>query len=1210
MKRRSFIQLLAASSAGLVLPSFLANRARGLSAPLPAGTIDLAAEGWRLWPDKNTAWRDEELFLPPDDTNFDKIPMYPPTGGWGVLTDTQGIPVTLPSSVEEHYWGVLQGNMYRGSYEGVSWWWRMFAAPLFNPGQRLIIRFRAARLRAEVYCNQKLCGYNLVGETPFQVDVTDAIQTDSPNQLAVRITNAGGDLSWIDFNQNGWGKYMIPQGKAIGGLDAGIILEVRDPVSIDELAVLNQVNPREVSIVSTVKNTGSTPYNGPINLTLRGAEDIIWQGTQNVSVPAAASADFTQPVSVPTAKLWELDNPVLYTAEASVPGMGASARSVNFGFRWFAPEGIGSHALLRFNGKRIVLRSAISWGWWAPNGLFPSEELAKKEVLAAKALGLNCIQFHRNIGHPNVLDQHDQLGLLRYEEAGNGMCALSMGNDANYPITPPTPKDITGVGGEPVEFPHRYEVEKILRMVRRDRSHPSLVLYCIQNEITPALNNPHIFWLFERIREIDPSRTVYLHSGGNGPFNQVAMLPYTPAGSFYTEDGTGHSGWRDEHTVGGPGNYRDELYIDKDHFSHRIDNVKEVVIWGEILGCGMPDDHEKIVNEYRNAPEEHQKGYDLQVHEEVLAAYNDFLDKWKFRTAFPTASALFQAIGTRGYFFWQKIMEGARMCDANDMLVISGWESTHIENHSGLVDNRRNHRADPAILKKAMEPEVLVVRPKRFVLRPGETVNVDVHLINETGRTGAQTLTLTALNPDGSALFTENRPVNVTGGDVYGEVLSTDFKFAPKAAGTIAITGTLEPDNGGVGSKLANTVEILVIDPVAGAPLLPRIAVCEGGDHISKTLMDVFGITALDSTHLDDPLDAVVLATGSPWNYSTAGGGGPEIDKSPFPELYKDQMYGGPGTIGTWSGFAPGPLTIEFHFAEVFHDNSGSRIFDLAINGTTVLSNFDIFQESGGKSIPLIKTFPVTTADGFVTVAIPRVEKDNAELAGMKITDANNKVLAVAFQNESRKDKDGLVWQAFATTLCGAATDQQWQKILNRVSSDGVRLVILPNQVVEMTLILQRLADANILQILDHTNKEYDPKDDHHYYYYKGYLDAGHESWMGSWYFARPHWLFDGLPTGSVLGWQYQMSQYRNGAGGLLIDAVPDHPIDVAVGYGRDHEAAVGIGMCAIQCGKGFIILSSLPGMRSSLVAANSEITQPVALRLLGNALRVIPSAT
>jgi hypothetical protein len=819
---------------------------------------------------------------------------------------------------------------------------------------------------------------------------------------------------------------------------------------------------------------------------------------------------------------------------------------------------------------------------WAPNGLFPTEDLARKEVMAAKALGLNCIQFHRNIGHPVVLDQHDQLGLLRYEEAGNGKCALAMSDDSNNPITPPRPEDLTGAGGEPQLFQDRYQVEKILRMVRRDRSHPSLVLYCIQNEITPALNNPHIFWLFERIREIDPSRTVYLHSGGGGPFNQVAMLPYTPVGTFLTEDGTGHSGWRDEHTVGGPGNYRDELYIDETHFSHRIDNNKE------ILGCGMPDDHEKIVNDYSTAPEGHRQGYDLQLHESVLAAYNAFLDKWKFRGAFPTASALFQNIGTKSYFFWQKIMEGARMCDANDMLVISGWESTHIENHSGLVDQHRNLRADPAILKKAMEPEVLVVRPKRFVLRPGETVDIDVHLINETGRAGAQSLALTALNPDGSQLFQEKRSAEVTGGDVYGQVLSTGFKFPLQAAGTVKITGVLEAA-GGSGSRLTNEVEVLVIDPVAGAPILPRIAVCEAGEDIKKTLSDVFQIHSLDSSHLDDPLDAIVLATGTSWEWHGTGGNGPAIEQSAF---------------GTWSGFAPGPIAVELHFAEVHHDTPNSRVFDLALNGTTVLENFDIFQESGGKSVPLVKTFQINAPDGDVTLSIPKVEKDNAQVAGLKITDANQKVLAIAFQNEARTDKGGLAWLPLVATLGGAVTRAQWQKILDRVNLDGVRLVILPNQVEEMTVILQRLAEANIVVVLDHANKEYDPKDSHHYYYYKAYLDGGRESWMGSWYFARPHWLFDGLPTGGVLGWQYQIGQYRNGAGGLLLDEAPGHPIEVMVGYGRDHEAAVGIGACVVQHGKGQIVLSGLPGMRRSLATTNGEMTQPVALRLLGNALR------
>ena len=1167
----------------------------------------MAADGWRLWPDQVAKWRDEQLFLPPEDANLTAIPVYPPSGGWGVLTDSQGISVTLPSSVEEHYWAVLRGDIYKGYYEGVSWWWRTFSAPSLSAGQRLIIRIRGARLRAEVFCNQKLCGYNLVGETPFQADVTDLVQAGAPNQLAIRITNMGGDLTWIDFNDMGWNKYRIPVGKAIGGLDGGIVMEVRDPVSVDELAVLNRPNPREVTIVSTIKNAGSAPYKGQINLTLRGEKGVVWSGNQDISVDAGSTVDFKQLASVPSAELWDLNTPVLYTAEAAIPGMPASGRSVRFGFRWFAPEGIGTNALLRLNGKRIVLRSAISWGWWAPNGIFPNDDLARKEVLAAKALGLNCIQFHRSIGHPIVFDQHDQLGLLRYEEAGNGKSALAMSDASNNPITPPRPEDITGAGGEPTAFLNRYEVEKILRMVRRDRSHPSLVLYCIQNEITPALNNPHIFWLFERIREIDPSRTVYLHSGGGGPFNQVAMLPYTPVGTFLTEDGTGHSGWRDEHTVGGPGNYRDGLYIDQDHFSHRIDNNKEIVVWGEMLGCGMPDDHEKIVNDYQNAPEGHRQGYDLQLHQSVLAAYNAFLDKWKFRETFPTASALFQNIGTRSYFFWQKIMEGARMCDANDVLVISGWESTHIENHSGLVDQHRNFRADPALLKKAMEPEVLVVRPKRFVLRPGETVDLDVHLINETGRSGGQSLTITATNRDSSTLFQEKRKATVTGGDVYGEVLSTGFKFAPPSAGTVKITGTLEPD-GGSGSKLTNAVEILVIDPVAGASILPRIAVCEGGNEIKKTIANVFQVQAVDSTHLDDPLDAIVMAAGSAWDCSTSGCGGPAMEQSPFPDLYRDQLHGGTGTIGTWSGFAPGPVTVEFHFAEGSHNAPDGRVFDLAINGATVLSNFDIFKESGGKGIPLVKTFQVNAPDGAVTVSVPQVEKDSAQFAGMKITDANGKVVAAAFQNQPRIDKNGLIWQPLAATLCGPVTDQQWKKILTRVSSEGLRLVILPNQVAELTLILQRLGEANIVQVLDHVNKEYDPKDSHHYYYYKGFLDAGRESWMGSWYFVRPHWLFDGLPTGGVLGWEYQISQYRNGAGGLLLDETPDHPMDVLVGYGRDHEAAVGIGACIVQHGKGQIVLYALPGMRRSLTSMSAEMTQPVALRLLGNALRKQPA--
>ena len=54
--------------------------------------------------------------------------------------------------------------------------------------------------------------------------------------------------------------------------------------------------------------------------------------------------------------------------------------SRRFGFRWFEASGIGDDAVFRLNGKRIMLRSAISWSFWPVNGIFPSEELAESPV--------------------------------------------------------------------------------------------------------------------------------------------------------------------------------------------------------------------------------------------------------------------------------------------------------------------------------------------------------------------------------------------------------------------------------------------------------------------------------------------------------------------------------------------------------------------------------------------------------------------------------------------------------------------------------------------------------------------------------------------------------------------------------------------------------------------------------------------------------------
>ena len=77
---------------------------------------------------------------------------------------------------------------------------------------------------------------------------------------------------------------------------------------------------------------------------------------------------------------------------------------------------------------------------------------------------------------------------------------------------------------------------------------------------------------------------------------------------------------------------------------------------------------------------------------------------------------------------------------------------------------------------------------------------------------------------------------------------------------------------------------------------------------------------------------------------------------------------------------------VRLHFAEIFWELAlGQPRFNVSINGTPVLSNFDIFATAGGKDKAIVEQF-TTTADssGQITIQFTTV-KDNAKLSGLEI---------------------------------------------------------------------------------------------------------------------------------------------------------------------------------------------------------------------------------
>ena len=394
-----------------------------------------------------------------------------------------------------------------------------------------------------------------------------------------------------------------------------------------------------------------------------------------------------------------------------------------FGFRWFAPEGFGSNAVFRLNGKRIVLRTAISWGFWPINGIFPTLELAERQIRAAKEYGLNMLNFHRCIGQPEVLDDADKIGLLYYEEPG-------------------AYKSADGSFGETMMR------EKVLRMIKRDRSHPSLVIYSFINE--RSASQP--FQPRERAdmlaaHALDPSRTLTLSSSWA---KQADAQEDIKAHLRPFDDEIHFTGWFDNHHAGGPEVWRQNLYQSPDKYYNRTTNRNEIVYWGEEGAISSPPRLEKIKAALDASP---VKGWDGGLYLDWYQRFDDFLTRKNLRGAFPTVDAFTTAMGDVSLYHQGRKIETMRATDVADGYAINGWEAESIENHSGIVDCWRNPKGDPAILAYYNQPLYIAVKARsQFTQIPG-TVTMDFYGINEKNLHGAHTLKIVARNPGGGRSF-------------------------------------------------------------------------------------------------------------------------------------------------------------------------------------------------------------------------------------------------------------------------------------------------------------------------------------------------------------------------------------------------------------------------------------------------------------------------
>lgn len=793
--RRRFVQGLGALGAASTLRL---EASAYQSVPATATRLDdrltIGDHGWSLWLDREARWEEDEIFLP-GEFALSRLAVNPPSGGWNALYARNGgdgfALVDLPVTVEQHFWGHAGKRSYtpdeynyaandavpqNGAYQGVSWLWRSVDIPSAMAAKRILLQIRSARMRAEVYLNERLVGYSIMEELPFECDLTEAALPGAPNRLAIRITNPGGCYDWRDHGTIRWGRVNIYRSHGFGGVDRELTFRAVPLAGhIDDVWVLNKPEPRTVE--ARVKFAGVAPGAMLFEVLMPGGECVASAPGSAAEPGASDGAHARATLHVENARIWDLHEPELYLLRltSTLPDGERDVRVVTFGFRWFAPGGLGENAIFRLNGRRIKIYTAISWGYWGHNGLFPTRELAEREVTQAKRLNLNCLNFHRNLGKEEVLRAHDRLGLLRYMEPGGGKLTIGKLPPAAQANVPPDASQSAERSAD--EFLRRFMLEKCRRMVRAFRSHPSLIQYTLQNELTADLKNPESLEAINIMHAEDPSRCVVLNDGFVASPRNAAQAWYEPyKNEMHRSDREPFGGWWNNHQ-GAADQWYDRFYKDSTHYTYREPLREALVEFGEMEGCAVADNHSLMIRQIEGMQFGGcGKSYDLEDHREIAAAYEQFIDCWGFRSAFSSAEALFHSLGTKCYESWQQYLENVRICDEVDFAAISGWESTAIENHSGIVDNLRNFKGNPDLIARSLLPIRPVLKQHALCYATSERALFDIYLLNESGAMPGGKLRLEMIEPDRkrTGLGSWNLPAAVK--DRFTYTIQTDFR--------------------------------------------------------------------------------------------------------------------------------------------------------------------------------------------------------------------------------------------------------------------------------------------------------------------------------------------------------------------------------------------------------------------------------------------------
>jgi len=364
-------------------------------------------------------------------------------------------------------------------------WYRKQLDIVPEPGRRYFLEFDGIMERSGVWVNGHHVGYRPMGYVSLRYDITRHLRGDGPNVVAVRAdTSAAPSSRWY----NGSGIYRqarlietsevhIPQGGAF----------VHVPAVAPESAM--------VAVQIEVHNAADAAGGATVEVVVTGPDgrEVARTTTPASTIQPGRTEMVAAEIALPSPRRWDIDDPALYTAAIRVLGTDGEVldnQDVRFGVREAAFRAESGFWL---NGRNIKLKGVALHHDGGAVGAAVPLDLWRQRLGALKSLGVNAIRTAHNVPAPEFLDLADEMGLLVMDEW------FDQWNVAK------TPEDYH-------LFFSDWHKRDTADMIRRDRNHPSIVIWSAGNEIHdtayPVQAKAALRSILDIAHALDPSRPV------------------------------------------------------------------------------------------------------------------------------------------------------------------------------------------------------------------------------------------------------------------------------------------------------------------------------------------------------------------------------------------------------------------------------------------------------------------------------------------------------------------------------------------------------------------------------------------------------------------------------------------------------------------------------------------------------------------------------